>query len=199
MNAFVDSVLNGFTGLFRFSGRDPARRFWPYVGVVMALFFFAAFATMAPIMAGTLARMQAFAAEHPDQATVTQGPGSYSIEIHGNHPELTPDVTPFFTAMQVGSALAVLLLAAAVTRRLHDRGRRGWWGLPPLPFLVVGLTLFPYLFQSTLTGEMTPGALKVFGLMFANNLLYLASLGLLIFLLAGASQADENRFGPPAP
>jgi len=29
MNAFIDSVRNGFTGLFRFSGRDPARRFWP--------------------------------------------------------------------------------------------------------------------------------------------------------------------------
>jgi len=199
MNEFIDSARNGFTGLLRFSGRDSARRFWPYVAVVMALFFFAAFATMAPIMAGTFARMQAFAAEHPDQATVTRGPGSYSIEVHGNHPELMPDVTPFFTAMQVGSALAVLLLAAAVTRRLHDRGRRGWWGLPPVVFLAVGLTLFPRFFRSTLTGEMTAESMKMFGLIFANNMLYLASLGLLILLLAGASQAGENRFGPPAP
>ncbi len=199
MNSFIDSVRNGFSGLLRFSGRDPARRFWPYAGVVMALFFFTTFATMAPIMAGTFGRMQAFAAEHPDQATVTQGPGSYSIEIHGNHPELMPDMTPFFTVMQVGCALAVLLLAAAVARRLHDRGRRGWWGLPPLVFLTVGLTQFPRFFHSALTGEMTPNSLKMFGLLFANNLLYLASLGLLIFLLAGASQAEENRFGPPAP
>jgi len=197
MNTFIDSVRHGFTSLTRFSGRDPAQRFWPYVGAVIALFFFAAFATMAPIMAGTFARMQAFAAEHPDQATVTQGPGSYSIQIHGNHPELMPDVTPFFTVMQVGAAVAVLLLAAAVTRRLHDRGRRGWWGLPPVIFLAGGLTLFPRVFQSTLGGEVTPDTMALFGLMMANNLLYLASLALLVVLLAGAGQPGENRFGPP--
>jgi uncharacterized membrane protein YhaH (DUF805 family) len=101
--------------------------------------------------------------------------------------------------MQIGCALAVLLLAAAVTRRLHDRGRRGWWGLAPLPFLVVGMTVFPRLFKTTLAGEMTPDSMRLFGLMFANNLLYLGSLGLLIFLLAGASQPNANRFGPPAP
>jgi uncharacterized membrane protein YhaH (DUF805 family) len=199
MKTFVESVRYGVAGLPRFAGRDPARRFWPYVAAVIALFFAAAAATMTPIMSGTFARMQSFAAEHPDQATVTRGPGSYSIEIHGNHPELMPDMTPFFTMMQVGCALAVLLLAAAVTRRLHDRGRHGWWGLPPVIFLAVGLTLFPRLFQSALTGEMTPDSMKLFGLIFANNLLYLASLGLLIFLLAGASQVGENRFGPPAP
>jgi uncharacterized membrane protein YhaH (DUF805 family) len=113
--------------------------------------------------------MQRFAAEHPDQATVTQGPSGYAIEVQGNHPELFPDMTPFFTVMQVGCALAVVLLAAAVTRRLHDRGRRGWWGLPPLPFLLVGMTAFPRFFNSTLAGEMTPDAMKLFGLLFANN------------------------------
>jgi uncharacterized membrane protein YhaH (DUF805 family) len=199
MNAFIDSVRNGFTGLLRFSGRDPARRFWPYAAVVFALLFAGAAATMAPIMNQSLARMQRFAAEHPDQATVTQGAGSYSIQIHGNHPELMPDMTPFFTAMQVGCALVVALLAAAVIRRLHDGGRRGWWGLPPVIFLIVGLNLFPHVFQSTLSGQVTQDTMKMFGLIFANNLLYLASLALLIFLLTRAGQAGENRFGPPAP
>ncbi|HWW25157.1 MAG TPA: DUF805 domain-containing protein [Caulobacter sp.] len=198
MNAFVDAVRNGFTGLLRFSGRDPARRFWPYAGVVVALLFVAAGVTMSATMSTAFGSMQRFAAEHPDQATVTQGLGSYSIEIHGNHPGLFPDMTPFFTVMQVGCTLAVLLLAAAVTRRLHDRGRRGWWGLPPLPFLIVGMTVFPRLFQRTLTGEMTPDTIKLFAVLFTNNMLYLASLGLLIFLLVGASQPGENRFGPPA-
>ncbi|MDR6533559.1 uncharacterized membrane protein YhaH (DUF805 family) [Caulobacter rhizosphaerae] len=197
MKAFVESIRHGFAGLPRFAGRDSAGRFWPYAGAVIALFFIAAAATMIPIMSGTFSRMQSFAAEHPDQATVTRGPGSYSIEIHGNHPELMPDMTPFFTVMQVGCAVAVLLLAAAVTRRLHDRGRRGWWGLAPVPFLIIGLTLFPRLFQSTLSGQTTPGTLAMFGVMMANNLLYLASLALLVVLLTGAGQPGENRFGPP--
>ncbi|MBO9558693.1 MAG: DUF805 domain-containing protein [Caulobacter sp.] len=197
MNAFIDSIRNGFTGLLRFSGRDSVGRFWPYVAVVIALLFVSAAATMGPIMGQSFSRMERFAAEHPDQATVTRGPGSYSIQIQGNHPELMPDVTPFFTVMQAGCAAVVLLLAAAVARRLHDSGRRGWWGLLPLPFLAVGMTVFPRFFQSTLSGEMGPEALKMFGLLFANNLLYLASLALLVFLLTRPGQPGENRFGPP--
>jgi uncharacterized membrane protein YhaH (DUF805 family) len=198
MNQFIDSIRNGFTGLLRFSGRDSARRFWPYVGVVIALLFAAAGVTMSTTMSTMLGGMQRFAAEHPDQATITQGPSGYAIEVQGNHPELFPDMTPFFTVMQVGCALAVVLLAAAVTRRLHDRGRRGWWGLPPLPFLLVGMTAFPRFFNTTLAGEMTPDAMKLFGLLFANNMLYLGSLILLVILLAGASDPKQNRFGPPA-
>jgi uncharacterized membrane protein YhaH (DUF805 family) len=93
--------------------------------------------------------------------------------------------------------VVVALLAAAVTRRLHDSGRRGFWGLPPVIFLAVGLSLFPRIFQNMLSGQMTPDTLKVFGLMFANNMLYLASLGLLVFLLVRPGQLSENRFGPP--
>jgi uncharacterized membrane protein YhaH (DUF805 family) len=199
MNAFIDSIRSGFTGLVRFSGRDPARRFWPYAGVVIGLVVAGMATVMAPVMNQSFERMQRFAVEHPDQATVTQGPGSYAIEIQGNHPELMPDMTPFFAVLRISVVVAVLLLAAAVTRRLHDRGRRGWWGLPPVVFLVGGLALFPRLFQSMLSGAASPDSMKLFGLMFANNLLYLGSLGLLIFLLAGASQPTANRFGPPAP
>jgi uncharacterized membrane protein YhaH (DUF805 family) len=199
MNASIDSIRGGFTGLVRFSGRDPGRRFWPYAGVVIGLVIAGMATLIVPITSQSFERMQRFAVEHPDQATVTQGPGSYSIEIQGNHPELMPDMTPFFAVLRISVVVAVLLLAAAVTRRLHDRGRRGWWGLPPVVFLVGGLALFPRLFQSMLSGEMTPDVMKLFGLMFANNLLYLGSLVLLIVLLSGASQPSENRFGPPAP
>jgi uncharacterized membrane protein YhaH (DUF805 family) len=110
-----------------------------------------------------------------------------------------PDLTPFFAVMQIGCAVVVALLAAAVARRLHDRGRRGWWGLPPAIFLAVGLSLFPHFFHATLSGEVTPATMAMFGLILANNLLYLASLVLLTILLAGSGQSSENRFGPPAP
>ncbi|MBO9708810.1 MAG: DUF805 domain-containing protein [Caulobacter sp.] len=199
MNVFVESVRNGFSGLARFSGRDSARRFWPYAGVVVALLFLAAGATMSITMNTMFSRMQTFAIEHPDQATVTQGPDGTSIEIQGNHPELTPDMTPFFTVMQAGSAAVVILLAAAVTRRLHDRGRHGWWGLPPAILLAAGMVLFPRVFQSTIEGGMTADNMKMLGLLVVNNLLYLGSLALLIILLAGAGQPESNRYGPPAP
>lgn len=197
MHTFVDAVRRGFSGLLRFSGRDPARRFWPYAGVVVGLVMASTMAVMVPTMNTMFARMERFAVEHPEQATVTRGASSYAIEIRGDHPEFMPDMTPFFTVVRLGVGLAVLLLAAAVTRRLHDRGRRGWWGLPPVLFLVIGLTLFPRLFHSATQGEMGPETLKLFGLLFANNLLYLGSLALLVVMLVGASQKDENRYGPP--
>jgi uncharacterized membrane protein YhaH (DUF805 family) len=196
MNSFVDSVRSGLGGLWRFSGRDPARRFWPYAGLVVGLVMTAAAAMIVPIMSTTFGRMQRFALAHPDQATITQGPGSYSIEIHGNHPELMPDMTPFFWTLRAAVAVAVVLLAGAATRRLHDRGRRGWWGLPPVLFLAGGLTLFPRLFDSAAGGRTDASTMGLFGLVFLNNMLYLASLGLLIFLLAGASEPKDNRFGP---
>jgi hypothetical protein len=72
MTAFIDSIRNGFTGLPRFSGRDPARRFWPYVGVVIGLLFVTMAAALGSIMSGSFARLQRFAAEHPEQATATR-------------------------------------------------------------------------------------------------------------------------------
>jgi uncharacterized membrane protein YhaH (DUF805 family) len=159
--------------------------------------FAAMAAVMVPTMATTFSRMQQFAVEHPDQATVTSGPGTYSIQIHGNHPELLPDMTRFFAPLGIGVVVAVVLLAAAVTRRLHDRGRRGYWGLMPLPFLAFGLTVFPKMFATMSQGDVSPETLGLFFTLFFNNMLYLASLGLLIFLLAARSDVGSNRFGPP--
>jgi uncharacterized membrane protein YhaH (DUF805 family) len=179
MTASIESVRNGFTGLARFSGRDPARRFWPYAGVVVGGLMALMMAAIIPVMNRTFAGM----------ATL---PASGSSA-------LMPDMTPFFTVIQIGVVANIVLLAAAVVRRLHDRGRGGWWGLPPAVFASVAMTLFPHLFQSFSQGTATPAMLKLFGLLFANNALYLASLVLLIVMLAGASQPGENRFGPPAP
>lgn len=179
MSAFVDSVRNGFTGLLRFSGRDPARRFWPYAGVVVGGVMAVMMAAIVPIMNRIFASMD--------------------MPLPGTSSQPMPDMTPFFTVIQIGMATMVLLLAAAVARRLHDRGRRGGWGLPPVVFAGIAMTMFPRLFQSFSQGTATPAALKLFGLLFANNVLYLGSLVLLIVLLTGASQPTENRFGPPAP
>ena len=179
MNAFIASIHNGFTGLLRFSGRDPGRRFWPYAGAVVGGVMAVMMAAIIPIMNRTFAPMD--------------------VSLPDTSAQLMPDMTPFFTVIQIGMATIILLLAAAVVRRLHDRGRRGWWGLPPAVFAGLGMTLFPGLFQSFSQGTATPAALKLFGLLFANNVLYLGSLVLLIVLLSGASQPGDNRFGPPAP
>ena len=192
MTDIVRAIRHGLSNLTRFSGREPPLRFWPYVLSGIALAIAAMAVAFAATMAPVFARMQRFAAEHPEQATVTTGPGHYSVQIEGPvPPDLFPDFTPLVFGMAVAIAIAVVLLAATVARRLHDRGLSGAWGLAPLPFLAVGLALLPKVFTAQ---DPSPGLLL--GLFF-NNVLYMALLALLAVLLFKGSDPGPNRYGPP--
>jgi len=183
------SLRYNLARLTQFSGRQSAGRFWPYVGTIVVLAFLGLAAAILPMFADTMTRMQNFAAKHPDQATVTSGPGSYSISIEGNHPELFPDMTGMLHVMVIGMGIAVLLLAAAVTRRLHDRGKSGLWGLLPVPFLFLGLFAMSRVFASN------PPDFSLFALLFFNNLVYLGALLFLIVQLAGGGTPGANAYG----
>lgn len=191
------TIGRGLRNMARFSGRDTVSQFWIYAGSVIALAMAAWMAAFMPFFADSMARMQRFAAEHPDQAEVVTGPGSYSMTIHGNHPELMPDMAGLMAPLAVITAITVILLAAAVTRRLHDRDKRGYWGAPALIFLAVGMAVMPTFFDSfskpvAATQEPDMG---MFGLLFLNNLLYLGSLAVLVIQLVQNGRRGANRFG----
>ncbi len=161
-----------------FSGREDKTSFWPYAGAVLVVSILPMFIGMAPV----LASMQQFAIENPEDATIRSGPGHYSIEI--KNADFTPDFSPMFAGLGLAFAIAIVLYAAAVTRRLHDTGRRGWWGLLPLPFITATMIMMPRALGS-------PGQepdLGPFFAVFISNLLYLVSLTVLIVLLAGKSK-----------
>jgi uncharacterized membrane protein YhaH (DUF805 family) len=193
----IESIRHNLRSLLRFSGRDARRRFWPYAGTVFLLSWISIWLVMAPRILGTFARIQQFAREHPDQVTTVSGPGSYSVSIEGAHPELMPDVAGMMYGVTAVSAITVLLLAAAVTRRLHDRGRSGAWGLVPAVLLAIGS--FGMSRQFTGFGSGIPPDPRWFFLLFCNNMAYLASLVFLIVELARAGTAGSNRFGAEAP
>ena len=188
---FAELVGYHLKNLANFTGREERRRFWPWAGLVIVGSMGGMIAAMVPVMLDSFAKVRRFAIEHPDQVTETRGPGSYSVQVHGYHPELMPDIDALVGGMALVIAVTVLLLAAAVVRRLHDCGRRGLWGALPLPFLASGLALMPRLFH------MADPDFSLFALLFANNLVYIASLILLVVLLAGRGTAGANRYGPP--
>ena len=188
---FAELVGYHLKNLANFRGREERRQFWPWVGLVMVISMGGMASAIAPVIHDAFAKVRRFAIEHPDQVTATRGPGSYSVQVHGYHPELLPDLDALVGGAGVVVTGAVLLLAAAVVRRLHDCGRRGLWGALPLPFLASGLALMPRLFH------MADPDLGLFALLFANNLIYIASLVLLVVLLTGRGTAGDNRFGPP--
>lgn len=191
MNDFLKSIGGGFAGLLRFGGRDGRLRFWPYAVFVFALAQIASMASIMPLFT----RIMRHALEHPERTRVESGPGHFSVEILGSAPELAPIIEYAMGISGIVTAVAILLLSAAVARRLHDCDRSGYWGLLPLPFLVAGLALMPKAVAGmSSAGEPDLGWLA--GL-FANNLAHLGALGWLIYLLAGAGTPGPNRFGPP--
>lgn len=190
----IRAVRYGLANLVNFSGRTRRAKFWPYVAFVIFLSFAGMGAVMLPEMSSSMERMQRFAEENPDQATVERGPGSYSITIDGYHPELMPDFSRLMSQIVVGFVAIIFLLAAAVARRLHDRGKSGAWGLAPIPFIVFASVATPILFNQFSEGGSPD--LGLFFALFFNNVLYLVSLVYLIALLCGASAKGENRYGP---
>lgn len=193
----ANPIIRGFRGIARFSGRDTRGQFWPYAGVVFAVVFLGFGMVMSLVMNGMFAEMQAFAVAHPEAATVQSSPGSYSIAIDASHPAAPiPDLGPFFAIMAAMVLTTISLLAAAVSRRLHDSGRRAFWGLMPVPFLLFGVTAFPMIISRFMASD-TPN-LGLFFLLFFNNVIYLVALVSLIILLALRGTRGPNRFGPEA-
>lgn len=187
---FLASLRYNLAGLLRFSGRDSKAAFWPYAAFILIAAMVAMMLGMAPVMGEAMANMAAYAAKHPERATIQPGSGGFSISIQGDAPGLMPDMGAMMVPMGIVALVTVVLLAAAVVRRLHDCGRTGWWGLMPLPFLTAGSILMPGMFAQ---GESD---LALFFAMFFNNMLYIGLLALLAVLLAGQGQPGENRYGP---
>ena len=191
----TNPVLRGFKSIGRFSGRDTTGQFWPYAGVIIGAVFVVGGAVMAWAMQGVVSEMQAFAAQHPEAATVYSSPTGYSISIDASHPDAPiPDVPGAIGGLAFVVLLAVILLAAAVARRLHDGNRSAFLGLVPVVFLAAGLGLFPIM-MADMSGAAEPNMGLFFGL-FLNNIAYLGTLLALIIQCSRKGTAGPNRYGP---
>ncbi|MBI1187809.1 MAG: DUF805 domain-containing protein [Alphaproteobacteria bacterium] len=179
--------------LFNFKGRSRRSVFWPYAIAVVIALFMALMALTSLTLSSNFERIEQFAAEHPEDVTIERGPGRYSVEVRGDHPEMAPVVTGILLMTGGAFALIAFLFAAAIARRLHDRGMSAFWGLLPVPFVVFAFIAMPMLMNG-FSGE-SPN-LGLFAALMLNNFSYLISLVVLIVLLCGRSTKGENRYGP---
>lgn len=99
---------------------------------------------------------------------------------------------PFYFASMLMFAALVALLAAAVTRRLHDSGLSGFWGLLPLPFVIYSATMFVRLNSEFETGGWD---MRLFFSIMISHILGVVAMVWLIVLLARRSAPGPNRFG----
>jgi uncharacterized membrane protein YhaH (DUF805 family) len=176
--------------LFDFAGRENRSSFWPYAAAVFGILMVLSMLAMVPSIYTSIRSMQEYAGKHPENVTVTQGPGHYSMQVHGG--DFTPDFGPMFWMMGLAFLAAIFLYAAAAVRRLHDSGKSGWWGLMPVPFITFSLIAMPQVFSSR---DIENGnGLGLFFAVFFSNMLYMIALISLIVLLASKSTDGPNRF-----
>lgn len=202
----------GFVNLLNFRGRDTRRQFWsfalPVVGVGMFIYMMILIPTMFRQVIGTFSRMEEMARAHPDDWVVTRGPGSVHYSYVGDDPSVIASMLPDFQPIMVGSMLVglvvIVLLASAVTRRLHDRGHSGGWALIPVLLSAIGAVLMTRQFASMGAMAANPPTAAGMGsfftgilVSFAVNAAYLASLAALVIQCAQAGRPGPNRYGEP--
>lgn len=188
-------ILANLHGLLRFGGREDRQGFWIWIAIVFVIVQAVMMVLIMPKFAALFSDMQTGLAngglsgetglqngEAALPPASPQGPDNVLLNFHQAQQAI-------FTATIWSAGIFVILCAAAVSRRLHDAGRRGFWGLVPLPMLAFGL------WQAiTVIGEMR---FERFPLLMAVNLAYLMSLAWLVFLLAKPGDPEPNRYGPP--
>lgn len=189
-------ITYNLRNLFNFNGRQTRGQFWPYVGVVFLVTMAAYMAALIPLFVSILQDAQQFAAENPEQVVIQQGSEHYSMQIEGAPPPFVPDFSSFLVANMVICLGAILLLAAAVSRRLHDTDRTGAWGAIPAVLLLFCASMMWSQFGDIASADAAADT-GAFLAMFLGNLLYLVSLAVLIVLLCMAGTNGPNRFGEP--
>lgn len=163
---FGGTVRRGVRHLRVFSGRDTRPQFWLYMAAVYGAMSIGSFVFMIPAVLSLLL-----------------GHDPFENGVMG------------VTILAMAGMLAVLL-AAAITRRLHDTGRRGAWALLPVP--PFGVTLGGYWL---LAGEPDPASGDVplgFVVAYIGSIVYMAGIVIVGVLCALPGKPGPNRYGPPA-
>ena len=190
MGTIRSSLKHNLVRLVDFRGRDSRAQFWPYAIFLFLLSIVAGMLLWVPVMADMFIRMQRYLIEHPEGFPAETGkyPGAVSLP-----PEVMPDFAPMIAPMAVVNLLFVLLVAAAIVRRLHDRDKAGWWALLPVPFMIFGQVQGPRAAMSMMGGHQADPALMLPAAL--NSLFYWIAFIALILMLVGEGTPRPNRFG----
>ncbi|MGZ8311682.1 MAG: DUF805 domain-containing protein [Allosphingosinicella sp.] len=187
LSAFFTSLGYNLARLADFSGRERQILFWPYAGFVYAL------ATLAGMMIIMLPILNSLVQMMQQVQTAAQHGGNADPAFVKSPETLLPDFGGLVIPVAILNILTVILLAAAVARRLHDRDRSGLWGLLPLPSMAISLLLMPTSFMQFVP-QSAPN--PWLALTMLNNLVALGLTGMLVVLMFGPGTAGPNRFGP---
>jgi uncharacterized membrane protein YhaH (DUF805 family) len=191
MAEILASIRYNLARLLLFSGRETRGQFWPYAISLFIVQLAVGMLLLIPVMFDMFARLQRYLIEHPEGLPTETGPYPGAVVLP---PELMPDMAIVTVPAAVLNLLFVLLLAAAVVRRLHDRDKSGWWALMPVPFMVYGQIKGPEAATMMMSGAMARSPEML--LVMLSNLLYWIALIVLVVILAQTGTDGPNSYGP---
>ena len=200
----MNLVTAHLTRLTTFAGRENRQPFWLWVLVNYGVQMLLSFVLTIPLTIGMTSRMQAL--QRYDQAYLDA------------HPEIATrlmmdTMVPFFRyfMLLIGAIVLIhmVLMAAAVARRLHDTNRSGYWALPVVVTQTITLAgyalILPRLFGgiSSLGPQPAPDAVNaifasimpLFALTWLSGLLGFVFMIVLIVFLAQRGTVGPNRYG----
>jgi len=187
---WLASIRHNLRSLLRFSGRDAPHRFWPYA---FTLFVISNIILSVALQRG-MERMLRYAVTHPAQSRVALGTSTVQVSIAERPHEVQGVMMQIVAWAGISMVSFLLLSAAAVARRLHDRGKSGWWGAATAALGAVGMVGTGRTLLAP-TG-VPPG---IFFAAFLVNAAYLVSAACLVVLLAGSGTEGPNEYGPGTP
>lgn len=190
MDELLPSIRHNLARLLRFEGRDTNRQFWPWAILIFIVQTVAGFLIVIPMMANIMTRAIQIGAFDPKQGQ--PDPEIVAAQMESMMQESFADFDGLWLPLFIFQLVAILLLAAAVVRRLHDRDRSGWWGFIPLPFIVIGIFNMPLASDFMAGRPLTP--LQSISLALSYG--YWIALVVLVLLLVGKGDEGPNRFGP---
>lgn len=188
------------TGLFDFKGRENRQSFWLWVLITYAAQYVVGALISIPLMMTSFENMQPIFGGDP--------------KYFNQHPEMMMQaMEPMFRwGMMVNAVLMlamVVLLAAAVVRRLHDSDRSGWWASPVFAIQIATpilfATIFPAMFETFAkvrpnmsqaeTNATFAPTMQSFTLLWSVGMLgFLLTIVLIVFLVLPGT-VGPNRFG----
>ncbi len=177
-----------FRGLLTFSGRENREPFWLWILVTYVAQTVVSTIASIPMFVWMFQRIGHAVAAH-DQA----GLRDQQAMFH----DMMPLMTWIGTVGVVLGILFILLVAAAVVRRLHDGNRSGWWALPVallnIASQVSGLAMLAAGKLAPVPGRPFAATQQSFGLIQFAALLAVV---ILIVVLVLPGTEGSNRFGP---
>lgn len=191
MDTLFKSLRHNAARIADFSGKDSRAQFWPYAGVVLVLGFIGLQVVLLHDWSAMLREMSSLIGVAPGPGGQIDLPPEAQERLDAAFTETFANTPQTALRMAIPLAGVVVLLAAAMVRRLRDGGRSAFWALLPFPFLGVGLWGMSHLMSVAAT-EGTVDLTRLMAIILCN-MAYLAALAWLIALLVEESSAPSSQ------